>query len=175
MWMTGAACAAISQTLPAQAGHITINLTGNYLSATGGNHLISHVTFGNYASPGYAIQYAALNLNSRTILGVAFASSGKFIHGAAIASLASSIHISDVPTPPVHASIPITFTGDPRINNGLATPGFVDVTVTDGWGDVKINIDSYSYDSVPDQTSTLGLLALGAGGLLALRRSRLAA
>lgn len=68
----------------------------------------------------------------------------------------------------------ITFT-DSLINGGAPTVGEVHVTaISEGdplRGDTNVTIDRLTYhDTVPDQGSTLALLALGAGGVLAFRR-----
>ena len=80
-------------------------------------------------------------------------------------------------TPSLIGSIPIFFK-DLHINGGAPTKGFLEVTVSDTF----INLDSLTYTSttpvagasraVPDQGSSLALLAMGAGGVLALRRWR---
>jgi len=74
--------------------------------------------------------------------------------------------------------MPITFK-DLHINNGALTEGSLEVTVTDfgPHGPAEIQLDSLTYntpDNVPDQGSSLTLLAMGAGGILALRRWRAA-
>jgi hypothetical protein len=78
----------------------------------------------------------------------------------------------------IGGSIPITFT-DPSINGGVPTNGMLMVTDTAGPGFVaKVQLDSFTYNStaaVPDSGSTLALLAMGAGGVIALRQRRKAA
>ena len=74
-------------------------------------------------------------------------------------------------------SIPIFFK-DLHINGGAPTEGFLEVTVSP----YGIQLDSFTYNdpsfhaangtAVPDQGSSLALLAIGAAGILALRRSR---
>jgi len=68
--------------------------------------------------------------------------------------------------------IPIFFR-DLHINNGTLTRGSLEVTVSDfaPAGGSKIQLNSFTYKT-PDQGSSLGLLAIGAGGVLALRRWR---
>jgi hypothetical protein len=76
-------------------------------------------------------------------------------------------------------SIPIFFK-DLHINGGAPTRGSLEVTVNV----FEIQLDSFAYTSniavegpiraVPDQGSSLALLAMGAGGILALRRWRAA-
>jgi hypothetical protein len=74
-------------------------------------------------------------------------------------------------------SIPLFFK-DLHINGGAPTKGSLEVTVDL----ITITLDSFTYTSntpvagasraVPDQGSSLALLAMGAGGVLALRRWR---
>jgi len=78
-------------------------------------------------------------------------------------------------------SIPIFFK-DLHINGGAPTEGSLEVTVSVFDADQTVQLDSFTYNTpvqgssraVPDQGSTLALLALGAGGILALRRWRAA-
>jgi hypothetical protein len=56
------------------------------------------------------------------------------------------------------------------------------VTVSTAWNDAEVQLDSFSYNTpvqrssfgVPDQGSSITLLAMGAGGILALRGWRAA-
>ena len=76
-------------------------------------------------------------------------------------------------------SIPIFFK-DLHINGGAPTEGSLEVTVFVFSADPGVQLDSFSYNTpvqglsraVPDQGSSLALLAMGAGGVLALRRWR---
>src|SRR5207237_460706 len=78
-------------------------------------------------------------------------------------------------TPLLTGSIPLFFK-DLRINGGAPTEGFLEVTVSH----TEIQLDSFTYNAptqaanvaVPDRGSSLALLAMGAGGVLALRRWR---
>lgn len=81
-------------------------------------------------------------------------------------------------------SIPIFFK-DLHINGGAPTKGSLEVTVSsEGPMGPEIQLDSLTYNTpghgsrpalaVPDQGSSLALLAMGAGGILALRRRRAA-
>ena len=76
-------------------------------------------------------------------------------------------------------SIPLFFK-DLHINGGAPTNGVLQVTVSTRDG-AEIDLNSFTYtsntpdqrvNSIPDQGSTLALLAMGAGGVLALRRWR---
>jgi len=72
--------------------------------------------------------------------------------------------------------IPIFFR-DLHINNGKLTEGWLEVRafapLTSPSSGAEVRLDSLSYNT-PDQGSSLVLLALGAGGILALRRLRAA-
>jgi hypothetical protein len=76
-------------------------------------------------------------------------------------------------------SIPIFFK-DLHINGGAPTQGFLEVTVFGAYP--MVQLDSFTYNApvklsastVPDEGSSLALLAMGAGGILALRRWRAA-
>jgi len=70
-------------------------------------------------------------------------------------------------------SIPVFFK-DLHINGGALTSGSLEVTVFAKFNEgAKIQLDSLTYNTA-DQGSSLALLALGAGGVLALRRWRAA-
>jgi hypothetical protein len=78
----------------------------------------------------------------------------------------------------LNGSIPVTFR-DLHINNGTLTKGSLDVTVSafGPHGRTEVQLDRLTYntrDNIPDQGSSLALLAMGAGGVLALRRWRAA-
>jgi len=64
-----------------------------------------------------------------------------------------------------------------HINGGVLTKGSLKVTVFAGTGlnnnSTRVQLDSFTYKT-PDQGSSLALLAMGAGGILALRRWRAA-
>jgi hypothetical protein len=75
--------------------------------------------------------------------------------------------------------IPISFT-DPAINGGAPTPGELEVTGFASSGPnglvASMTLDSFTYQplgsAAADSGSTLALLALGAGGVIALRQRR---
>jgi hypothetical protein len=78
-------------------------------------------------------------------------------------------------------SIPLFFK-DLHIDGGAPTRGLLQVTVSTRGLNAVIQLDSFTYNTpvqgstrlaaVPDQGSSLALLAMGAGGILALRRWR---
>jgi hypothetical protein len=194
-WMAGATAAGVSAS---HASAITINLLNNYISATDGNHLNAELTGDGHpeltiASAGYArysrtlgtTGYGSIYRVYTFIAGVRLNGvtanafwSGDYAHGTArlgskTASLSGSVQS-------LVGTIPIFFK-DLHINGGAPTTGSLEVTVYPG---AVIQLDSLTYTSntldhsssraVPDQGSSLPLLAMGAGGVLALRRSRAA-
>ena len=179
--MAGATAATAAGVTTSQA--ITINLVGNYISAFGGNHLNADITGDGqpdvtltgakffYSPPGsttygyhFAKWSAAVHINGVYARGydngdypfryVILGSQYRFASGGGSVYLAGSI--------------PISFK-DLHINNGKLTSGSLEVSVTTD----KIQLDSFTYKT-PDQGSSLALLAMGAGGILALRRWRAA-
>jgi hypothetical protein len=77
-------------------------------------------------------------------------------------------------TTSLNDSIPISFQ-DLHINGGARTKGSLDVTVSilGPNGPAAVQLDSFTYNTA-DRGSSLALLAMGAGGILALRRWRTA-
>ena len=179
--MAGATAATAAGVSASQAGLITINLTNNYISARGGNHLNADLTgdgkpditltgarfFYSYlGSTTYRFHFprfsAAVNINGVVAQGydngdypfrsVTLGLQHRFATGG------SSVYLT--------GSIPISFK-DLRIEGGKLINGSLDVTVTPD----KVQLDGFTYYT-PDQGSTLGLLAMGAGGILSLRRWR---
>jgi hypothetical protein len=182
-WMAGATAATAAGVSASQAGLVTINLSNNFISATGGNHLNADLTGDgvpdvNIANPYYKVvtgptsnglpvhnrYYAHVELNG--VHANAFFSND---FGSGFARLGS--HHS---TYSVTGSIPITFT-DLHFNNGAPTKGSLQVTVFSGNGrpETSINLDSLTFHT-PDNGSSLALLAMGVGGVLVLRRRRAA-
>ncbi len=166
-----------------QASVITINLTNNFISARDGNHLNADLTgdgkldtalnnatfFYSYlGSTKYGFHFprfsAAVDINGVVARGydngdypfrsVTLGLQHRFATGG------YSVYLT--------GSIPISFK-DLHINNGKLTSGWLDVTVTPD----KVQLDGFAYYT-PDQGSTLALLAMGAGGVLSLRRWRTA-
>jgi hypothetical protein len=192
-WMAGATAATAAGVTASEASLITINLSNNYISATGGNHLNADLTgdghpdlaitgtrayyrhFSRTFSTGYVFTFndstAAAFLNG--VRAEAFFYGDGYGHSVRLGSR------HDYST--LTGSIPVFFK-DLHINGGAPTRGSLGVTVSD-FGGVKIQLDSFTYNipgqgsrslAVPDQGSSLALLALGASGILALRRWRAA-
>jgi hypothetical protein len=202
-WMAGATAATAAGVTASQVSAITINLTGNYISADDGNHLNAdltgdghpdltianafHVlatTYNGIRRYYYGTKRAGVNLNG--VLASAF----WYGHGdpyTATERLGSQVaHWYKIPettsvygTSQLTGSIPIFFK-DLRINGGAPTQGFVEVTVFGNYP--KVQLDSFTYNgpvklsgnTVSDEGSSLALLAMGAGGILAFRRWRAA-
>jgi hypothetical protein len=189
-WMAGATAATAAGAASAQGGMITVNLVGNFISATGGNHLNADLTGDGQADLVIAnATYFALHRTSGTTFNryaaavqlnglPAFAIfDNDFQSGNERLASRTAMIYRGYGTPSLTGSIPISFK-DLRINDGALTSGSLEVTVSAGSGDrTEIQLDSFTYntrENVPDQGSSLALLAIGASGVLALRRLRTA-
>ena len=199
-WMAGATAATAAGVSASQAGTITINLLNNYISATGGNHLNADLTgdgqpdltianafysvrhpippgSGGFTYPSFNKYRARVDLNG--VHASAFADND-YAYGYVHLGLQSKRFGPFTFGPPFYASlmgsIPISFK-DVHINGGVLTKGSLEVTVFAGTGlnnnSTRVQLDSFTYKT-PDQGSSLALLARGASGVLALRRSRTA-
>jgi hypothetical protein len=192
-WMTGATAATAAGVTASQAGMITINLVNNYISGPSGNHLNADLTgdgkpdiiiaqaFNSYITDfsffggfnGFnAIQGAGVHLNG--VYAHALASPYPLL-GAGLGSQYRGWN-------PLSGTYPLSLTGsiavsfkDLHINNGALTKGSLEVTVLAGFSPLgsgtKVQLDNLSFN-VPDQGPSLALLAMGASGVLALRRWR---
>jgi hypothetical protein len=190
-WMAGATAATAAGVTASHASLVTINLSDNFISGRGGNHLNADLTgdgqpdltltganfyyrrSGTTTSNGSVHFHfqkfsEAVNINGVYAKGydngdfpsryVKLGSQFRFATGANSVSLTGSI--------------PISFK-DLHINNGKMTSGSLAVTVTPD----KVQLDSFTYNNTPatsDNGDSLALLAMGAGGVLALRRWRAA-
>jgi hypothetical protein len=190
--MVGATAATAAGVTTSQATTITVNLLNNYISATGGNHLNADLTGDGHPD----VTITGAKYSRRTIISgggspESVFSASVFINGVfargyrrignpySYMRLGSHILRSSCNclTSSLTGSIPIFFK-DLHINRGAPTKGFLEVTVTS----TEIQLDSFTYNdpptgrgaTLPDQGSSLALLAIGAGGILALRRRRAA-
>ena len=74
-------------------------------------------------------------------------------------------------------TLPIRFS-DPSVNGGAITDGTLKLTASaQGFTSARITLDSFTYtmlmaNGVPESGSTLALLALGAGGVIAFRHRK---
>ena len=193
--MIGATAATATGVTTAQAGFVTINLTGNFISAVGGNHLNADLTgdgqpdliisnaFNSVSIPSslgfpHVHYIARVNLNGVSARADVFRYDG-------VGTLQLGSHVTffglSGPSGSLMGSIPVFFK-DLHINGGALTSGSLEVTV---FGKVvpsepgepgsvaKIQLDSLTFHT-PDNGSSLALLAMGAGGILAFRRWRAA-
>ena len=196
-WMAGATAATAAGVSASQGSTITINLVGNSIGALGvdgGNNLNADLTGDGHPdltianiSNGY--YFAGVTLNGVRAY-VSTANDGAPDNFAVFMTLGSqraawyvNRHYSSGSittaqgTRTLMGSIPIFFK-DLHINSGAPTRGSLQVTVLP----YEIDLDSLTYTSntavegairtVPDRGSSLPLLALGASGILALRRWR---
>ena len=187
--MAGATAATAAGAVSAQGGMITVNLTDNFISSLE-NHLnadltgdgqpdltITNAVNGYSSIPDHgSFRFAGVDLN-----GVHAFDRFGFYDRVVTLSLGSkrtafyigSIYEGYAPSQLV-GSIPISFK-DLHINGGRLTAGSLEVTVSAL--QTQIQLDSFTYntrENLPDQGSSLALLAMGAGGILALRRLRTA-
>jgi hypothetical protein len=191
-WMAGATAATAAGVTASQASTITINLLNNYISGSVGNHLNADVT--GDGRPDVAISGAMHFLSyPRTYNGHIITSYRKSSAAVVLNGIAARAYFSSYPLVSLRlgsqhtggtydlflsltGSIPLSFR-DRHINGGALTEGSLEVTVTafGSHGRTEIQLDSLTYNTrvnIPDQGSTLALLAMGAGGVLALRRWR---
>jgi len=196
--MAGATAAGVTAS---QASAITINLVGNYLSAAGGNHLNADLTgdghpdltianafitvtnvkgtYNGFTYPSYNRSFVKVKLNGLSARGY-----NDHDFGFGTVNLGSRhgswYRGSYISSASLTGAIPIFFK-DLHINGGAPTRGSLEVTVSSVKGDTaNVQLDSFTYNTpgvgarraVPDQGSSLALLAMGAVGILALRRWR---
>jgi hypothetical protein len=182
--MAGATAATAAGITGSQAGLVTINLGNNYISGTNGNHLNADLTGDGQAD--VAIHNGKYYRNTLTRGGYAYHNSSAAV---TLNGIYARAHFTSYPivrlrlgsqytghelgygASSLTGSIPISFK-DLHINGGVLTKGSLEVTVFP----TEVQLDSFTYDTraVPDQGSSLALLAIGAGGILALRRWRAA-
>jgi hypothetical protein len=183
-WMAGATAATAAGVSASQAGTITINLVNNYISVLGGNHLNADLTGDGHPDltianvPYYhSFYYVTATLNGVKASARYDCSAYCFGHerlGERTAHFSYGHGTSSL-----MGSIPIFFK-DLHINGGAPTSGSLEVTVFGNHAEIRL--DSLTYTSntafnrrgvaVPDQGSSLALLATGAVGVMALRRRR---
>jgi hypothetical protein len=189
-WMAGATAATAAGVTASQASTITINLVGNYISNPGGDHLNADLT-----GDGHPDLTIASAFTFRSQLSFTFSHHYHYYRWAVGVSLngiqayaefsnesaGQSARLGSKGGYYVTGSIPIFFK-DLRINGGVPTRGSLEVTV-EALGSPVVSLDSFTYNTagqstsvatVPDEGSSLALLAMGAGGVLALRRWRAA-
>jgi hypothetical protein len=177
--------------------HLNADLTGDgHPDLTIANPFYS--VWPNYSSPNSFLNrhYASVNLNGVPAYVYWRSDWGGIAHERLGSRWANFFGTSSAGgTLSLTGSIPLFFK-DLHINGGAPTNGLLQVTVSgpgDANGRAEVRLDSFTYTSntavqgaslavadqgvshtVPDQGSTLALLAMGAGGVLALRRWRAA-
>jgi hypothetical protein len=190
-WMAGATAATAAGVTASQAATITVNLLNNYISSSGGNHLnadltgdgqpditIVHPYFISKIEPyPYSYRFSAVaGVSLNDVHALAFWANTSVIGGLNLGSKHSVFSFATSRS--LTGSIPIFFK-DLSINGGARTRGSLEVTVLEnvpgGRAFAEVQLDSLTYNTrnnIPDQGSSLALLAMGAGGVLALRRWR---
>jgi hypothetical protein len=170
---------------------ITIDLVNNYINGFGGNHLNADLTGDGHpdlviasafyrrthTGPGTAYYRSYLGANLNGVQAGLFRSNATIFETYMQLGSRHAHYYGGYGTPSLMGSIPIFFK-DLHINGGAPTRGLLEVTL--GFG--TIQLDSLTYNSntrvaaatpaLPDNASSLALLAMGAGGILALRRWR---
>jgi hypothetical protein len=197
--MAGATVAAATGVTASDATLITVNLSNNYISARDGNHLNADLTGDGHPDLAIANAYFGVLCRQQGLprfrwlfcegqpqrypaaqrhnQGDPFAGSERL--GSPVTGFyRTGSHF--VGTDELTGSIPLFFK-DLRINADTPTEGLLNVTVsTKDYDNAEIQLDSFTYTSntldsglshtVPDEESSLALLAMGAGGIFALRR-----
>jgi hypothetical protein len=183
-WMAGATAATAAGVTASQAGTITVPLIGNFISSSGGNQLNADLTGDGLADVAFAQPRfgagARIDAYAQVTINLIF-NQGRVLTTTTTSRFRAAVGQASNVGPQsatISGTIPITFT-DLSINGGATTNGTLMVTSTAGPGIfAQVTLDSFTYNStaaVPDSGSTLALLAMGAGGVIALRQRRKAA
>jgi hypothetical protein len=176
--MAGATAATAAGVTASHAAAITVNLLNNYISSSGGNHLNADLT--GDGQPDLTIANPTFFSRRGTVRSYTFSSrAGVSLNGVRASAFfenTSHIGILRIGSKSIVTSnfgvsltgtIPIFFK-DLRINSGARTRGSLEVTAFEG-EPAEVQLDSFTY-TTPDQGRSLALLAMGAGGIFALRR-----
>jgi hypothetical protein len=185
-WMAAGAAATAAGVTVSQATLVTVNLTNNFISGAGGNHLNPDLT--GDGNPDITIVNAFNYRHVRTSSGHTLTGFTKSLARVDLNGIHARVYLSadyrrgsvqlgsktgqfyrSSGTTSLTGSIPISFR-DLHINNGALTKGSLEVTASGLTATVQL--DTLTYNT-RDQGSSLALLAMGAGGILALRRWRL--
>lgn len=186
----------------ASAATVQISFANNYVSSSGGANLVADLTGDGTAESLFCSNSGQLALLFRPshAYGKAqaiYLAAGVVDYYAKVADAGPNVIVRNgVASKQGLANFVFT---DPRINSGQPSNGFLDLTATAGPGKLEVKINRLIFDSsstvaptgastgsfysewtasvaaVPEPSSSLGLLALGAGGLLIRRRKEQAA
>jgi PEP-CTERM motif len=177
-WMAGATAAVA--TTAAQTNQVTVTISNDALTYQTGNELHTDLNGNGHAD----VTFSDIHLSqvsggsprlrfSVNIDGVhaeaLFDSTSGGPHGFVQASANDGKSGFDSLT----GTIPITFSGDPAVNNGATISATLTVNAANNYGQSPFGVTlvSYTYTAVPEPT-TLGLLAMGVAGVLAFRRRK---
>jgi hypothetical protein len=178
--MVGATAATAAGFTASPASANTIQLHNNYISGAGGNHLNADLTGDGKADIAITgAQFFRIRTNyfpndynslARVFLNSTYAVARHNGYPLNYVRLGCCTTYSAGPKS-ITGLIAIFFS-DKHINNGKLTEGWLEVTAFAPGA--TVNLDSLTFSNVPDNGSSLALLAMGAGGVLALRRLRAA-
>lgn len=194
IWMASAT-AVTAAAATSQAGTITVTYTNNFIDAFAGNHLygsllkdgVPIISFGapqyhlsNFSGAGDVLaDIQGLKGNTSSFKPASASFDGDYAFAKAGSK---STRNSSSQEAKVEATVPIKFM-DPNVNGGALTQGTLFFNAAaQGFGEggfATITLEKFTYPmmsaGVPEGGSTLALLVLGAGGVIALRRFRQAA
>jgi hypothetical protein len=180
---------AIAGASAANAATVQITFTGSYISTSGGNHLVTDFGGdGDNEIAGFANQFSAGIRVGTSTFAYAFDGVGGS-NGVVIAGVASAFGFGDRSVRGV-SKVVVSFS-DSSIRGGATTIGYLDLGATVVGSNKSVTVNRLIFDkdtggtiaglnvnnaaftefSAVPEPSSLGLLALGAGGLLARRRA----
>ena len=195
---------AIAGASAANAATVQITFNGSYISSTGGNHLVTDfgndgtADVGGRVITGLPVEGVAVLGPVRRpwgtypeYIGRAWFSNLELKNRATVGVVEDVMLVGDVSA---RGMVAIVFNDD-NIRGGTATNGYLDLTASVTGSDYRVTVQRLIFDdatggtiaglnvsnaafpefTVVPEPSSLGLLALGAGGLLARRRRAMAA
>ena len=194
---------AIAGASAANAATVQITFTGSYISTSGGNHLVTDIGGDGGANFAGILESKAVKLEDASTQWVAQASGGSSSSTTSIKAasvfLRGSVYVYNSGKSSAVAAlrtlVAVAFS-DANIRSGALTNGWLDISgEASEPGEKKLTVHRLIFDnnsataptgltsastgiaewSAVPEPSSLGLLALGAGGLLARRRRAMAA